>query len=258
MQHNLRDPNRDHTHGRIWRVTYPSRPLLKPVQIEDRPLEEVVALLEQPEDRVRHRVRMKLREFPRDDVVAALGKWLAGQKQSGETFEHNRLEALWVKQNHNAVDRKLLEACLKSDDFRVRAASTRVLCYWRDYINDHVALLRVQANDAHPRVRLEALRACTWVNTAAAAEVALEVVKHERDYYIDYALEEAIRGMEPLWKSAISKGTPFAANNPAGVEYILGSIPTADLANLPKSTPVLLAMLTRPAVKAQALSLIHI
>ena len=252
MQHNLRDPNRDHTHGRIWRVTYPSRPLVKPVQIEDRSLEEVVALLEQPEDRIRHRVRMKLREFPRDDVVAALDKWLSGQKQSGETFEHNRLEALWVKQNHNAVDRKLLEACLKSDDYRVRAASTRVLCYWRDYIDDHVALLKVQANDAHPRVRLEALRACTWVNTAPAAEVALEVVKHERDYYIDYALEEAIRGMEPLWKSAISEGKPFAANNPAGVDYILGSIPTADLAKLPKSTPVLLAMLTRPAVKAQS------
>ena len=252
MQHNLRDPNRDHTHGRIWRVTYPSRPLIKPVQIDGRPLEEVVSLLELPEDRIRHRVRMKLREFPRDEVVAALDKWLAGQKPGGETFEHNRLEVLWVKQNHNAVDRKLLEACLRSEDHRVRAASTRVLCYWRDYIEDHVALLRVQINDEHPRVRLEALRACTWVNTAEAAEVALEAVKHERDYYINYALEEAIRGMEPLWKSSISNGAPFAANNPAGVEYILGSIPTADLANLPKSAPVLLAMLTRPAVKEQA------
>ena len=27
MQHSLRDPNRDHTHGRIWRITYPKRPL---------------------------------------------------------------------------------------------------------------------------------------------------------------------------------------------------------------------------------------
>ena len=29
MQHSLRDPNRDHTHGRIWRITYPSRPLVE-------------------------------------------------------------------------------------------------------------------------------------------------------------------------------------------------------------------------------------
>ena len=25
LQHNLRDPSRDHSHGRIWRVTYPDR-----------------------------------------------------------------------------------------------------------------------------------------------------------------------------------------------------------------------------------------
>ena len=29
MQHSLRDPNRDHTHGRIWRITYPKRPLVE-------------------------------------------------------------------------------------------------------------------------------------------------------------------------------------------------------------------------------------
>jgi glucose/arabinose dehydrogenase len=28
MQHSLRDPNRDHNHGRIWRITYPKRPLV--------------------------------------------------------------------------------------------------------------------------------------------------------------------------------------------------------------------------------------
>jgi hypothetical protein len=27
MQHNARDPLRDHVHGRIYRITYPSRPL---------------------------------------------------------------------------------------------------------------------------------------------------------------------------------------------------------------------------------------
>ena len=32
MQHNARDPYRDHTHGRVYRITYPSRPLVKPAQ----------------------------------------------------------------------------------------------------------------------------------------------------------------------------------------------------------------------------------
>ena len=33
MQHNLRDPTRDQLHGRVYRVTYPGRPLLKPAKI---------------------------------------------------------------------------------------------------------------------------------------------------------------------------------------------------------------------------------
>ena len=37
MQHHIRDPNRDHKHGRIYRITYPGRPLLKPVAIEGEP-----------------------------------------------------------------------------------------------------------------------------------------------------------------------------------------------------------------------------
>ena len=32
MQHNARDPHRDHGHGRIYRITYPSRPLVEPAE----------------------------------------------------------------------------------------------------------------------------------------------------------------------------------------------------------------------------------
>ena len=33
MQHSIRDPNRDHAHGRIWRIHYTKRPLVKPAKI---------------------------------------------------------------------------------------------------------------------------------------------------------------------------------------------------------------------------------
>ena len=263
MQHNLRDPNRDHTHGRIWRITYPGRPLLKNQDLTRLSIPELLDQLKSPEDRVRHRTRIQLREFPADDVVAAVQTWISGLKSGDDGYEHDLLEALWVCQHHNTAasnnaqtrdfSRALLEGRLASTDARARAASVRVLSHWRDLFphDDVITWLNSAANDEHPRVRLEAIRAASWVNTAAAAEVALEAVKHPRDYYIDYALGEVIRGMEPLWKSAISEGQPFAASNPAGVEYILGSIPTVDLEKLPKSAPVLLAMLTRPAVNEQ-------
>src|SRR5690625_5225417 len=34
MQHNARDPLRDHVHGRIYRITYPSRSLVEPAEID--------------------------------------------------------------------------------------------------------------------------------------------------------------------------------------------------------------------------------
>ncbi|MDA1164068.1 MAG: HEAT repeat domain-containing protein [Planctomycetota bacterium] len=265
MQHNLRDPNRDHTHGRIWRITYPGRPLLKNQDLTKLSIPELLEQLKSPEDRVRHRTRIRLREFPADDVVAAVRRWFqVGLNENDKDYEHHLLEALWVCQHHNTAansdaeirefSRALLENRMQCEEARARAAAVRVLSHWRDLFpeKDVIAWLQEAANDDHPRVRLEAIRACSWVNTAVAAEVALEVVKHPRDYYIDYALEETIRGLEPLWKTSISSGHPFAASNPAGVEYILGSIPTVDLEKLPKSAPVLLAMLTRPAVKEQA------
>lgn len=253
MQHNLRDPNRDHSHGRIWRVTYPDRPLLQPEDLTTLSLDELVTRLESPEDRVRYRVRIRLREFPAAEVTAALERWLDGLDPGEAEFEHHLLEALWVKQHHNQVDRQLLKRLLRSPEPRARAAATRVLSHWRDRLpaEEVIELLRDQANDEHPRVRLEAVRACSWVNTVAAAEVALEVVRHPRDYYIDYALSETMRGMESVWKSAIRSGEPFAAGNPAGIDYILGSIPTADLIRLPGSAPVYLALLTRPGVREQ-------
>ena len=60
MQHNLRDPTRDHVHGRIYRVTLAGRPLLKPAKIAGEPIDELLDLLKEPEDRVRYRAKIEL------------------------------------------------------------------------------------------------------------------------------------------------------------------------------------------------------
>ena len=46
MQHNVRDPNRDHAHGRIYRVTAIGRPLQKPVAIAGQPIPVLLGKLE--------------------------------------------------------------------------------------------------------------------------------------------------------------------------------------------------------------------
>ena len=205
MQHHIRDPNRDKSHGRIYRITYEGRPLLKPVPIDGQPLEALLDALKAPEDNVRTRAKIELGQHDNAKVIAAVKKWAAALDPKEKAHEHHLTEALWVHQWHNVVDEALLKRMLRSPDYHARAAATRVLCYWRDRVNDPLALLKVQVNDEHPRVRLEAVRACSFFKTSQAAEVALEVLDKEADptkpdYYIKYCLDETMKALDRYMK----------------------------------------------------------
>src|SRR5262245_8891286 len=155
IQHHLRDPNRDHEHGRVYRVTYEGRPLLTPKKVGGESIEQLLALLKEPEDRLRYRARIELGARDGQQVVAAAQKWLAGLDTHDKNFEHHRLEGLWLHQNHNMVNAGLLRQVLASPDFRARAAAARVLCYWRDRVPEALETFKALAADPHPRVRLE-------------------------------------------------------------------------------------------------------
>lgn len=251
LQHSLRDPNRDYTHGRIWRITYPSRPLVKYPKVDGEPIPALLDLLRTYEDRTRYRVRLELREHPAEAVVAETDTWIAALDKNDTQYEHLLLEALWVKQHNHDYDQDLLERVLRSPDYHARAAATRVLGFWRDDVNDSLALLRVQANDDHPRVRLEAVRAASYFEHPSAAEIALDTLKHETDYYLTYTLKHTMRALEPYWKPSIASGRPFAADNPQGAEYILSSLGTEDLVVMARSKPVYEELLTRNGVARQ-------
>ncbi len=57
LQHNLREPNRDHSHGRIWRVTYKGRPLIEVPEIECAEIADLLEILKSNEDRHRYMAR---------------------------------------------------------------------------------------------------------------------------------------------------------------------------------------------------------
>jgi putative heme-binding domain-containing protein len=205
MQHNLRDPSRDRDHGRIYRVTYEGRPLLKPVKIAGEPIERLLDLLKEPEDRVRYRTRIELGARDTAAVIPAVQKWAASLNTSDPNYEHNMLEALWLHQSHNVVNEGLLKRMLRSPDFHARAAATRVLCYWRDRVQNPLDLVRVQINDDHPRVRLEAIRALSFFPVAApgtegqaeaAMSVAMELLAHPDDEYLSFVFNETLNTLE--------------------------------------------------------------
>ncbi len=193
MQHSIRDPNRDHNHGRIWRIHYTKRPLVKPVKTAG---ESIATLLDyfktEPEERTRYRIRTELGNRPTEDVLVELKKWTASLDKGDPEYEHHVLETLWLHQRHDAVNEELLKQILRSPDFRARAAATRVLCYWRDRVKEPLKLLQVQVNDEHLRVRLEAVRALSFFDSQEAIDVATESLIYDQDDYLKYTFNETI------------------------------------------------------------------
>jgi putative heme-binding domain-containing protein len=196
MQHNLRDPSRDREHGRIYRVSCVDRPLSPPVKIAGAPIAKLLDLLKEPEDRVRYRTRIELGARDTTAVISAVQKWAAALDKNDPNYEHHMLEALWLHQSHNVVNTGLLGRMLRSPDFHARAAATRVLCYWRDRVAGPLELLRVQINDSHPRVRLEAIRALSFFHDTMAVSIALELLTHPDDEYLRFVFNETLNTLE--------------------------------------------------------------
>jgi mono/diheme cytochrome c family protein/glucose/arabinose dehydrogenase len=191
MQHNARDPLRDHVHGRIYRITYPSRPLVKPAKVAGAPIATLLENLKEPEFRTRYRTRREIRNHPADKVMPALREWVAKLDPKAPRYEHHRLEALWTSWGLNQVDTGLLLQLLDSPDHRVRSAAVRVLRYNFRSFPEHVALLTKAANDSHGRVRLEAIVAASWLDNAAAKKVVEEASKQPLDTWNQAAAKTA-------------------------------------------------------------------
>ena len=254
MQHNLRDPSRDRIHGRVYRVTYEGRPLLKSPAIAGQPIEALVKLLEEPEDRVRYRAKVELGARDADKVIAAVNKWVAGLDKSDPDYEHRVMEALWVHQYQNVVDADLLNRVLHSPESRARAAATRVLCYWRDRVPNALELLKTLAADPYPRVRMEAVRAASFFTAPDAIEVPLISAEQPTDEALDYVRNETMKALDPIWKKAVAEGQPLAVTSDVGARFLLRNVGTEELLKMKRSRGVDVELLFRKGIRDEVRS----
>jgi putative heme-binding domain-containing protein len=250
MQHHLRDPSRDQSHGRVYRIRDEVRPLLEPDVIAGRPVRELLGLLESESDRVRYRARIELSSHEAGRVVPAVRKWLAALDPGDPGHVHHRLEGLWLQQQFDVLDAPLLVELLGAEDPRVRAAATRVLRGMRHRAKGALALLRERILDADPRVRLEAVVALSFFQEPRAAEIALLALGQPRDRFLDYATSETLRELRPAWRAALVAGEDFASDNTAGLHYVLEKLDTQDLLRVPGSAAVYGELLTRYDLEA--------
>ena len=218
MQHSARDPLRDHVHGRVYRITYPGRPLVKPAAVHGAPIGVLLENLKLPEYRTRYRTRRELRGRPTETVLAALRSWAGGLDASDPRYEHHLLEALWVSWGHNATDAALLKRLLHAKDFHVRAAAVQVLRYSGHQVPDQGSLLAAAAADDHGRVRLEAIAAASWLDPSLGLPIVESAGKRAVDAWIKPVHDTALTHLKGLTIDAVPIAKVPAPTRPLGAE----------------------------------------
>ncbi|MCB1061377.1 MAG: hypothetical protein KDN20_00485 [Verrucomicrobiae bacterium] len=157
--YSFRDPRHIKTHGRVWRITHKTRPLVWQPKILGEPVETLLSYLGNPNFRTGYFARRELQERKPEEVLPAVKKWLAEASDSPEAEHDKQIEALWLYQSFNQPELGLLKELLASSDHHVRTAALRVLRYWQENMepDESLALLKAGVLDANQRVRLEAL-----------------------------------------------------------------------------------------------------
>ena len=97
------------------------------VKVDGESIPTLIDLLKHNTYNIRFRARVELSERDTDDVIKATQKWLKTNKEPSA-----QLEGLWVHQQHNVVNKELLQSLLKSSESNARVAAKTVEQFWRD------------------------------------------------------------------------------------------------------------------------------
>ncbi len=220
----FRDPRRDHTHGRIWRVTAKASPLVPNPKLSSASIRDLLDELKAPEDWTRQQAKRALAARDHKEVLAGVAPWIRALDSKDQNVEHHRLEALWVYQTIDVVEPKLLELVLHSPNPNARAAATRVLWDWHDRVSDALDLLAECVVDEHPRVRLEAVRTLSRIQSPRAIEIATRLLDKPMDKWLDYALWLTANDLKDVWLPAFQEGKLTFDGNAQHLSFALQAV----------------------------------
>ena len=168
-QHPMRDPQWNHTRGRIWRVVSKDKPVNKDwPKIEGAAVPELLALLLHPQDLVREHARIQLRAKGAE-VAAAIDAWVAALKPGDGGYDQGVLEGLLLATARGDARPDWIAQLMKSTDPRFRAAAMQMVRFVYSRLGDPQGLLAMGVKDVHPRVRMAVVKTVSHVRGLAAA-----------------------------------------------------------------------------------------
>ncbi len=200
------DPNRDKTHGRIWRITAKGRAPVKQPDLARMSAPELLEQLRSPERWTRYQAKRLLFDMPTVEVVKAADAFAAKLEPVTANLERVLLDLTGVFEAHETPRPDLLSRLSAARDPRVRAYAARVTGAWGEKLPDALKRLASSVRDANPRVRLEAVVAASYVPQPEAVQIVAAAVDLPRDPFLDYAIRQSARALQPRWAA------PFTSN----------------------------------------------
>ncbi len=221
MQYSQRDPNRDHSHGRIYRLTANDRPLVVAKTQAGKSVPELLAQLREYEPATRYRVQRELRDRPTAEVVDAVQAFVASIAPSDPLHDRLLTEAVWALAGHHAADVDLFHKLLAAKTPDARAAAVHLIADQREMLPEAAALIGPMASDPHPRVRLEAVRGLSFFPSPENLKLAVGVLKQPMDNELNFTLECTLAAFRAIWDSTPALQDELAASNPAAAALMM-------------------------------------
>lgn len=247
MQHSLRDPNRDHAHGRVWKVV---RMDASRREVEDLTIlraEDLLQELKVPDARHRYRVRRELRNFSGEEIRNAT---MAVEVDG----EHHLLEVAWVHQQAGILQPEHVNLLLSSEDERIRAAAIRIHnmeVHNPVFDAQRGEVLASASVDPSPMVRLEAVSLATRWPSLKSFEAVLATMNLPSDRWLDYALEQATLFLKPHWVEGLQTEWAYLDLHPELARSLLARLDSNTLLGLRQTQAVARAVLLRPDISAE-------
>ena len=223
-QASYRDPRRDHSHGRIWRITAKGRDLLKRPALERMNAVELAGQLRSPERWVRDQAKYSLYRKPKPEAVRAVDELLATEAGVTPASAQLLYELSGVFAAHEEPRVAIIQKLLSNGDFRWRAWGTHLVGVWASKIPNSLEILAKSAADTHPRVRMEAVVAASYVKRPESVKVASIVLDYPMDPSVDYALTQCIHELAPIWQPALKSGQLDFGARYGAMARVLGTL----------------------------------
>lgn len=228
-QASFRHPDRDKTHGRIWRIMAKGRPLAKAPALASMNAAQLCEQLASNWRYVRHQAKRRLADLPKKQALPAVTLWIAKQKPDDPNLDHRLFEAIGVFESHEVVNLPLLKRLLAAKDYRARAYGTRVVGRWHDRLDAPLEFLVKSAMDKHPRVRLEAVVACSDIRTPESMAVAARVTNYTLDRFGRHAFKQTVHALASKWRPALEQGK-LQFDSPTSLTHVLRAYGGKDVA----------------------------